>query len=187
MTIKTYVPGSEVTPQELNDIQNDYIVAGYESWVTLSQNGGDVFSSVAAQNMYSPPTSFLDFDSQWMASRLDPADYPNSYNGSLRTRQLRLVVICQTDLVAIGDRVQDVSLRTVASSATVNTYTLGTKLGTVTIPSLDESQTYYRFDGDPFTFPAAGLYTVEHALRGQAATAANVGLSLGVLLQTRAI
>jgi hypothetical protein len=187
MTSKIYVPGSEVTPKELNDIQDDYILTGYEPWMTIGQVGGNAFSSTVAQSQYGYPTSFGDWDSQFMISRLDPADYPNSYNGSLRTRQLRLVVVLQTDTVAIGDRFQDCSLRSVTTSATVNLFNYGAGLGTVSVPSLDEPETSYRFDGDPFTFPSAGQYTIESSLKSQAATVPNVGLAVNILLQTRAV
>ena len=187
MASKNYIPGSEVTVDELNAIQDDYIVSGYEPWTTIGMAGGSALSSNVALDKFNVPTYLTEWENDFKVSRLDPADYANSYNGSLRTRQLRFVAFMQTDSVAIGNRVQDIALRTVATTATLNTWSYGTKLGTLTIPSLDEPETGYRFDGDPFTFPAAGQYTIQTTLSAQAATVSNVGLSVNILLQTRAV
>jgi hypothetical protein len=191
MAIKRYIPGSETTPSDLNEIQDDYIKSGYERWLTIGSSAFNAFSSTVAGNLYSSlgffGTLYTTSSNNPLWCRLDPADYANSYNGSLRTRQLRFVVVCRTDLVAIGDRLQEIALRSITTTATANTWTYGTKLGTVVIPSLTNPRASYRFEGSAFTFPAAGQYVVEIQLRAQGATVPNVGVTGHIILQTRAI
>jgi len=187
MSVTRYIPGSSATPSNLNEIQDDYIDSGYENWVTISTASDNPISSTVAGNRYQPAGFWGSVvGSSPKFNRLDPADHANSYNGSLRTRQLRFVITVYTDLVAIGDRIQEVALRSVATTATSGTFSLGTKLGTVALPSLTIARNVYRFEGAAFAFPAAGQYTIETQLRAQGATVPNVGSALFISLQTRA-
>ena len=191
MAKRRYIPGSEATPGDLNEIQDDYIKSGYEPWVTIVSAGVNAISSNVAGNLYSMPgfygNVYSSSSSNPKNSRLDPTDYANSYSGSLRTRQLRFVVVCRTDLVAVGDRLQEIALRAVATTSTNNVYTLGSKLGTVVIPNLTIPKNQYRFEGTAFTLPGPAQYTIETQLRAQVASFANSAVAVNIILQTRAI
>jgi hypothetical protein len=193
MTTKVYIPGSELTPGELNDIQDGYSIPGYEQWRTIGSCTMLEFNSTsAALPKYGSPSPFRQNDQSSggfrRAARLDPADWSNSYNGVLRTRQLRLVAIIDTDTVfPIEERINQISLRSLSSSATVNTWTLGSQLGTITVPTLLLYPHTYRFEGNPFTFPANAMYTIEETCRVNAVSRFSTGCLINILLQTRAI
>ena len=191
MARKRYIPGSELTPGELNEYQDDYINDAYEPWRTIGSCSALEFPSLSARTTYGAPTpwrnpTYTVATAFQKAARLDPADYANSYNGSLRTRQCRLVAIIRTDTVAIGDRLNTISLKSVASSATINTWTFGSALGTITVPTLSVPSTTTRIEGSAFTFPSAGMYAIEVAARAQGSAPSNIGVMVHVLLQTRA-
>ena len=214
MTIKTYGPGSTLYNTELNEIEDDYVDGGYTPWTIVGHTcfymfpdivGGPPPSRTYRYPLYGSPKADFHESRSYQnrnglfremglaAGYLDPADFPSSYNGTLRTLQLRIVAHVVINGVPIANLLSTLALANVPNLATTTTgsgftiYALGTSYGTITFPSMSDTLKSVRVDGDPFTFPAAGLYTLVLTPRFPNTTPDYGGCMVHTYLQRRAI
>lgn len=196
MSLKTYGPGSELLPTDLNDIQDEYIDGVLTPWITIGGSVGQFYRYSSAQvsrgnitpanvqaDLQSSPAN-TDFTA---ATYLDPADYPNSYNGTLRTLQLRLVATIFTTADPLGDITGTISLRAVTHSNTAGSFTLAAPIVTITPGTINATLSVLQYTSSPFTFPAAGLYTIEYLFAAVAGATGKASASVMGTLQRRAI
>ena len=196
MALKTYGPGSELLPTDLNDIQDEYIDGVLTPWITIGSSVGTFYQSPTARasrgnitpaNVQPGLQVNATANDLLAATYLDPADYPSSYNGSLRTLQLRLVALIYTSGYPMGNIAASIALRLVSHSSTANNFTLGAAIATITPGAITETNAMLRYATNPFNFPAAGLYTIEYSYGVVAGGDAKAAGSAVGIIQRRAI
>lgn len=189
MSTKIYGAGSEALPSELNALQDEYVDAGLTPWTAIGGccvNGfggnGIAWTRYGAVSPNYPKHE----TTTPVGTYLNPADYPSSHNGTLRTLQCRIQLCILNSTPTFGTSFTSVSLRSVSHSSAI-AFTLGTALGLLAPGNLATPLRSYVFFGPTFTFPAAGLYTMEWLFPSDSGGSIQKQVHMQAQLQRRAI
>lgn len=197
MKFKTYGPGSELFPRELNEFQDEYIDGAYTPWTSIGGASFYVQNTYEKYPLYGYPnapggTIACTKETGIFAGWLSSEDYPDSYNDVLRSTQLRVVANVSANAAPAGSLIRSISLRRVNQLVLENMgetgfqkYTLGIEYGKIVFPRIVYTLRTVRYNSPPINFPAAGLYTIE-VIPG-VADSSRAGLLVHAQIQRRSV